>query len=125
MKRAILLVLMTLAVLCMAPNRRSFDHIGNFNFRFVPVGLDETTASLKTQDAASVSCPATGGADTTAVRFRAKLTPAQVELLSQKPRTMLLAGTNGQPIALGSAIVADAIFQDGLAYLLVGYTGCQ
>lgn len=125
MKRAVLLVLMTLAVLCMAPNRRKFDHIGNFNFRFSPVGLTETTASLKTQGATSLSCPVTGDAATTAVRFRAQLTPAQVELLAQRPRTMLLSGTDGKNIALGSAMVADAIFQDGLAYLLVGYTGCQ
>src|SRR5690606_18218413 len=46
MKRATLLVLMTLAVLCMAPNRRKFDHIGNFNFVFSATGLTETTASL-------------------------------------------------------------------------------
>ena len=125
MKRAILLVLMSLAVLCMAPNRRKFDHIGNFNFVFAPVGLTETTASLKTEGTAALACPAAGDASTTAVRLRAQLSPAQVDVLGQRPRTLLLSGSEGQPIALGSAVVVDASFQQGLAQLLVGYQGCQ
>ncbi len=125
MKRAALVVLMTLAVLCMAPNRRKFDHIGNFNVVFTPAGITETSASLLTGGVGSLTCPQTGDASTTAVRVRALLSPAQVQVLAQRPRTLLLSGTDGQPIALGSALVEDARFQDGIAVLLFGYQGCR
>ena len=68
-------------LLCMAPNRRQFDHIGNFNFKVVPVGQQDGTVYL---DAAAPDAePHCFTTETEAVRLRFvnPLTQAQLAAL--------------------------------------------
>jgi hypothetical protein len=120
----VLITVVVLGVLCMAPNRRRFDHIGNFAFPVTPAGVAQGTMYFDAVN--TTSEPACFPEITEAVRLRfpAPLTPIQVSALGNANAVVV----SGQQLSVrfGGAVLeeyqAQSIFGPTA---LISYLSCE
>lgn len=118
------LMVIGLCVLCMAPNRRRYDHIGNFNFKVEIEGVTQGVVEAKTTE--TVACPAPDTTDDSEkpaepllkVRFSQDLKPPT------NLKTLTLKGDDGAAISFQGVAVQKIELKDGEYQVLMSYTSC-
>lgn len=123
--RALTLVTALLALLCMAPNRRPHDHIGNFNFTFQVLGATSNGIVLGSTETKSVSCPDAGDAEHKGLRFRVVLSPQQHAYLTEGRHQVWMLGKSGAGVVFGRLSVDETVERDGVTGVLATYASCQ
>jgi hypothetical protein len=125
MKRILTLGLAALAVICMAPNRRAHDHIGNFNFKVEIEGI--AVGGFKSSQGLGALLAAAGTPEviTRAIKFdggrRAKVGPTQGRVMVN---FILSAPTEGLPAGYTCTLgFAGTVVESAAGTLVIKPTG--
>jgi hypothetical protein len=117
------LMVIGLCVLCMAPNRRPHDHIGNFNFKVEIEGVTQGVVEAKTTETVVCPAPDTPEDGETSepllkVRFSKDLKPPT------NLKTLTLRGDDGAAISFQGVALKKVELKDGEYQVLMSYTSC-
>jgi len=114
------LAVIVLCVLCMAPNRRPHDHIGNFNFKVEIEGVTQGAIRMATSEAVACSVEdSKGEVQELTLRVSAD------QKVPTKFDTVNLKGNDGKTLVLTDVKLASSAIKGAERHLVLTYGSCE